>query len=103
MNNPLYLLTPREKEVLQLLSTGLTYEKIAGRLEVSAETVKMHLKNIYQKLHVQNKIETLNIYSARYNAPIPRKGDFFIKTNVQFLLSEIYQVYSPFNFPFNPP
>lgn len=53
------LLTEREREVLQLLSTGLTYEKIAGQLEVSHETVKMHLKNIYRKLKVQNKIEAL--------------------------------------------
>ena len=54
------LLTGREKEVLQLLSTGLTYEKIAVQIEVSHETVKMHLKNIYRKLKVQNKIEALN-------------------------------------------
>lgn len=54
------LLTEREKEVLQLLSTGLTYEKIAEQLDVSHETVKMHLKNIYRKLGVQNKIEALN-------------------------------------------
>lgn len=54
------LLTERERDVLQLLSTGLTYEKIAGQLEVSHETVKMHLKNIYRKLKVQNKIEALH-------------------------------------------
>lgn len=53
------ILTEREREVLQLLSTGLTYEKIAEQLEVSHETVKMHLKNIYRKLKVQNKIEAL--------------------------------------------
>ena len=54
------LLTPREKEVLHLLSTGLTYEKIAAQLKVGHETVKKHLKNIYRKLDVQNKIEALN-------------------------------------------
>lgn len=53
------LLTEREREVIQFLSTGLTYEKIAAQLEVSHETVKMHLKNIYRKLKVQNKIEAL--------------------------------------------
>ena len=46
--------------MLYLLSTGLTYEKIAKQLEVSHQTVKMHLKNIYRKLGVQNKIEALN-------------------------------------------
>lgn len=53
------LLTEREKEVMELLSKGLTYEKIAKQLHVSHETVKMHLKNIYRKLNVQNKIEAL--------------------------------------------
>ena len=53
------MLTVREREVLQLLSTGLTYEKIAEQLEISHETVKMHLKNIYRKLKAQNKIEAL--------------------------------------------
>jgi NarL family two-component system response regulator LiaR len=59
MKTAMYLLTEREKEVLQLLSTGLTYEGIAAQLDVSHETVKMHLKNIYRKLQVQNKIEAL--------------------------------------------
>lgn len=60
MNDAAQLITPREKEVLHLLSTGLTYEKIALQLKVSHQTVKMHLKNIYRKLGVQNKIEALN-------------------------------------------
>lgn len=59
MKKAMLILTEREREVLQLLSTGLTYEKIAEQLEVSHETVKMHLKNIYRKLKVQNKIEAL--------------------------------------------
>ena len=54
------LLSSREKEVLELLSKGLMYKEIADKLGVAHETVKKHLKNIYQKLHVQNKIEALN-------------------------------------------
>jgi RNA polymerase sigma factor (sigma-70 family) len=53
------LLTVRERQVVQLLSLGLSYAKIAEQMEVSHETVKMHLKNIYRKLQVQNKIEAL--------------------------------------------
>jgi two-component system, NarL family, response regulator LiaR len=53
-------LSIREKEVLELLSKGLLYKEIAERLGITHETVKKHLKNIYQKLHVQNKIEALN-------------------------------------------
>ena len=59
MKNKMQLLTEREKEVVQLLSLGLTYIKIAQKINVSHETVKMHLKNIYRKLDVQNKIEAL--------------------------------------------
>jgi DNA-binding CsgD family transcriptional regulator len=59
MKDGMHLLTQREKEVIHLLSLGLTYEQIAGKMEVSHETVKMHLKNIYRKLNVQNKIEAL--------------------------------------------
>ena len=54
------LLSQREKEVLELVSQGLLYKEIAIRLTISVETVKKHLKNIYQKLHVQNKVEALN-------------------------------------------
>ncbi len=60
VNNEGSSLSIREKEVLELLSKGLLYKEIAERLGVTHETVKKHLKNIYQKLHVQNKIEALN-------------------------------------------
>jgi DNA-binding NarL/FixJ family response regulator len=53
------MLSIREKEVLEFLAKGLLYKEIADKLGVSHETVKKHLKNIYQKLHVQNKIEAL--------------------------------------------
>ena len=54
------LLSIREKEVLEFLSRGLLYKEIAEKMGITHETVKKHLKNIYQKLHVQNKIEALN-------------------------------------------
>jgi NarL family two-component system response regulator LiaR len=53
-------LTQREREVLHYLSKGMTYKEISDIITVSPETVKKHLKNIYRKLHVQNKIEALN-------------------------------------------
>jgi two-component system, NarL family, response regulator LiaR len=59
-----YGLTAREKEVLQLLAKGLLYKEIADALSISTTTVKNHLKNIYSKLHVQNKIEALNKYKV---------------------------------------
>ena len=60
INDANSLLSQREKEVLALVAQGLLYKEIALRLSISAETVKKHLKNIYQKLHVQNKVEALN-------------------------------------------
>lgn len=60
VNDESAVLSSREREVLELLSKGLLYKEIAEKLGVSYETVKKHLKNIYQKLHVQNKIEALN-------------------------------------------
>jgi len=54
------LLTDREYEILGFAARGLMYKEIAEELSITHETVKSHLKNIYQKLHVQNKIEAIN-------------------------------------------
>jgi DNA-binding NarL/FixJ family response regulator len=45
-------LTPREKEILELLVGGNSYKMIADKSNVSIDTVKKHLQNIYHKLHV---------------------------------------------------
>lgn len=58
------LLSKREQEVLQLLAQGLQYKEIAERLFLSLETVKKHMRNIYQKLHVQNKVEAINKFRS---------------------------------------
>ena len=54
------ILSDREQEVLGQLAQGLIYKEIGEKLYISHQTVKQHIKNIYQKLHVQNKIEALN-------------------------------------------
>ena len=53
-------LTQREIEVLKALSEGNSYKEIANILFISHETVKKHLKNIYRKLNVKNKIQAIN-------------------------------------------
>jgi len=53
-------LTDREKELLDLLSQGCRYKEIADKLFISTNTVRSHIRNIYEKLHVQSKIEALN-------------------------------------------
>ena len=59
-NEVTHLLSDREHEVLEELAQGLIYKEIGEKLFISHETVKQHIKHIYQKLHVQNKIEALN-------------------------------------------
>lgn len=53
-------LTKRELEMLDLLAKGYRYKEIADRLFISFETVRTHIHNIYEKLHVQSRTEALN-------------------------------------------
>lgn len=50
-------LTPREKEILELLSTGLSDNEISSRLYLSASTVRHHVHNILRKLHLRNRVQ----------------------------------------------
>ena len=52
-------LTTREIEVLDQLSKGLQYQKIADNLIVSIGTIRKHVENIYKKLQVHNKLEAI--------------------------------------------
>lgn len=58
-------LTNREKEILEQLSKGLMYKEIAARLFLSPETVRKHVYHIYEKLHVNNRVEAVNKYFGR--------------------------------------
>ena len=62
-------LTAREEEVLTLLSKGLSSKEIAGNLSVTYETVRDHLKHIYEKLHVHSRTEAV----ARYFSTTERE------------------------------
>jgi DNA-binding NarL/FixJ family response regulator len=59
------LLGRRENEVLQLLSQGLLYKEIADQLSLTVGTVRQHIHNIYEKLHVQNRTEAINKVSKK--------------------------------------
>lgn len=48
-------LTPREREVLELLARGYLYKEIADALQISIPTVNTHIRKIYEKLHVQSR------------------------------------------------
>ena len=53
------LLSSREQEVLTLVAQGLTNKEAAGRLYISENTVKYHMKNILDKLHLQNRAQVI--------------------------------------------
>ncbi|HRG81742.1 MAG TPA: response regulator transcription factor [Chitinophagaceae bacterium] len=55
-----YQLTTREKETLQLLSQGNSFKMIAAELGISIDTVRTHIKRIYDKLHVRSQIEAVS-------------------------------------------
>ena len=52
-------LTRRELEILELLAEGISNKEIATRLGISFETVRTHLGQIYEKLHVQGRTEAV--------------------------------------------
>lgn len=55
------VLTQREKDILQAIIGGQSNKEISDYLFISLETVKSHIKNLYQKLHVRNRVEAAQI------------------------------------------
>lgn len=56
-----YGLTRREKEVLEQLVLGRTYQEIAEHMHISPLTVRSHMENLYRKLKVHNKVEAISL------------------------------------------
>lgn len=56
-------LSDRENEVLTQLAKGKSYASIGEELNVSVNTIKTHVRNIYEKLHVNSKDEVIEIYN----------------------------------------
>ncbi|RTL58515.1 MAG: response regulator transcription factor [Sphingobacteriales bacterium] len=54
------MLSKREMEILQSIKKGYLYKEVGTELHISSETVKKHLRNIYNKLSVRNKTEAIN-------------------------------------------
>ena len=59
-------MTSRELEILEILSLGYSNRKIASKFEISANTVKFHLKNIYEKAQVDNRTQAVAFYNQLY-------------------------------------
>ena len=58
MSNDTFL-TPREKEILEMLSKGFTPKEIANKLRIEYESVRSHLKHVYKKLHAGSMLEAV--------------------------------------------
>ena len=59
-----YAISPREKDVLDLLVKGKSYNQIGEELYISLPTVKTHISNIYRKFEVNNKVELINLLNS---------------------------------------
>lgn len=55
-----YNLTPREKDILTSLSKGNSFKMIAAEFDISIDTVRTHIKKIYEKLHVHSQTEAVS-------------------------------------------
>lgn len=58
-NKPKSDLTSREQDIVNGLVDGLSYKLIADRYDISIDTVRAHIRNIYKKLHVNSKAEVI--------------------------------------------
>ncbi len=65
LNRSINVLSNREHEILELLAKGMLYKEIASYLFISQETVRKHVYHIYEKLHVNNRVEAINKYYGR--------------------------------------
>ena len=64
-NPAIEVLSDREKEVLDNLAKGLIGKEVADALNISSGTVRKHVQNIYKKLHVNTRVEAVNLYLKR--------------------------------------
>ncbi|MEI2747786.1 MAG: helix-turn-helix transcriptional regulator [Ferruginibacter sp.] len=62
-HNQTFTLTRREREIIHELAQGLYYKEIASKAFISPETVKQHLKNIYRKMGVRNRMEATQLFN----------------------------------------
>jgi len=62
-----YLLTPKEIEVIHLLSMGYSYDKMATVMDITKNGVRFHVQNIYAKLKVNNRVDATRKWSNTNN------------------------------------
>src|SRR5690606_6574472 len=60
-----HALTPRERNVVQLMQEGLSNKEIAAKLGIAPSTLKTHIHHIYRKLHVSNRMQAVQRASLK--------------------------------------
>ena len=63
-NDPVAGLSPRQREVLELLALGMDNDQIASRLFISRNTVKFHVRTIYERLGVHNRVAAARVLAG---------------------------------------
>ncbi len=58
-------LTGRERSVIELFASGATYAEVGSALDITVNTVRQHVRHIYEKLHISTKAEAVAWYSGR--------------------------------------
>jgi two-component system NarL family response regulator len=71
--NPVSNLTSRQTEVLTLVAQGLTYKEVGARLGLSPNTVKYHMMEIMQQLHLENRAQVLS-YAGQMGLRVDKPG-----------------------------
>jgi hypothetical protein len=59
-------LSPRERQVLELLCSGFIYKEIGDKLEIGVETVRTYVKGIWSKMHVRSRLEAVAKYQNKF-------------------------------------
>ena len=70
-----YHISPRELEVAKLVCHGLSNKEIAESLDIRQGTVKTHIKNIYRRIHVKNKVALLLRFMADISQLLGEPGE----------------------------
>lgn len=70
--DPIHSLSRKEREMLEALAKGLTNRELSKELGISANTVKFHLSNLYEKLSVRNRAQAIAFY---YSSRLPGERD----------------------------
>jgi DNA-binding CsgD family transcriptional regulator len=87
------ILTPREREVYTVLANGMRYKQISASLEISIDTVKKHIKNIYKKLKVSNRYQALAKMRQHHQmSSKPLLSNYFVNHNNQLYESGIVEI-----------